>query len=236
MCVIDACGKYIGDINSLKLKDMNDNSNELSTAHKIKAKFIAYFDSVVSITPNTFQMGVCKLDYDDNSNTLTVHLRRPGLLIGTAGATLNALKEHLNCNIQIIEVLLGETDTVKLQVGKQGTRLKKTDLIIPTMQPNIRVGSKVVFVDGSYTMSLVDGQLTKKLLGLSNEIYDVVAINVPCPSDTECIDDVLLHSNNCIVHDASDNSYHFCSHLNIRSIKGIESDAPYTLKGADYDL
>jgi len=32
--------------------------------------------------PNTYQMGVCKLDYDELKNELTVHLRRPGILIG----------------------------------------------------------------------------------------------------------------------------------------------------------
>jgi ribosomal protein S3 len=33
-----------------------------------------------------------------------VHLRRPGLLIGKGGRTINALAEYLDCKIDIVEV------------------------------------------------------------------------------------------------------------------------------------
>jgi len=56
--------------------------------------------------PNTYQMGVCKLDYDEVKNELTVHLRRPGILIGKAGRTINKLEELIGCKIKIIEVNL----------------------------------------------------------------------------------------------------------------------------------
>lgn len=39
-------------------------------------------------------MGVCKLEYKNNK--LTVHLRRPELLIGKGGKTIDALAEHLD--------------------------------------------------------------------------------------------------------------------------------------------
>jgi len=49
-------------------------------------------------------MGVCKLEFEEETNILTVHLRRPGLLIGKAGSTIIKLKEYLECDIKIEEV------------------------------------------------------------------------------------------------------------------------------------
>jgi ribosomal protein S3 len=55
----------------------------------IKSLFVTYFDG-----------------WDEQSDTLTVHLRHPGLLIGRAGSTINALQKYLDCNIKVIEVNL----------------------------------------------------------------------------------------------------------------------------------
>ena len=49
-------------------------------------------------------MGICKLDYNVNTNKLTISLRRPGLLIGKGGRTIDKLKEWLECEIAIIEI------------------------------------------------------------------------------------------------------------------------------------
>lgn len=106
--------------------------------------------------------------------------------------------------------------------------MKKSDLVIPELQPNIEIGSQVVFVDGSFTMSLINGKYIHTTLGVSDDIFTVIAINVPCPSE-EC-DDALGYSNNCIVYNPIDNSYHFCSRINIRSIRKLGSDIPYVLK------
>ena len=76
----------------------------------IKSLFETYFDGCYDVepqelgAPSTFSMGVCKLDYNKKENTLTVHLRRPGLLIGKAGRTINNLKKWLECEVSIIEV------------------------------------------------------------------------------------------------------------------------------------
>lgn len=76
----------------------------------IKSSFITYFDGCFNMEPhelsrpNTYSMGVCKLDYDVEKNILTVHLRRPGLLIGKGGRTINDLKKWLECDIEIVEV------------------------------------------------------------------------------------------------------------------------------------
>jgi len=77
----------------------------------IKNKFILFFDGCYGIDSvendlNTFTMGVCKLDYNENDNILTVYLRRPGLLIGKAGTTIDAIQKFLNCKIYIKEVSL----------------------------------------------------------------------------------------------------------------------------------
>jgi hypothetical protein len=76
-----------------------------------KSLFETYFDGCYGIdptpnTPSTYSMGVCKLKYVESTNTLVVHLRRPGLLIGKAGVTINTLSSYLDCNIEIIEVNL----------------------------------------------------------------------------------------------------------------------------------
>ena len=78
-------------------------------AKKIKRSFLIYFDGCYGIDPventlDTFTMGVCKLQHINN--TLTVYLRRPGLLIGKGGSTINALEKYLDCKIKIIEVNL----------------------------------------------------------------------------------------------------------------------------------
>jgi len=76
---------------------------------EIKNEFLNYFDGNYGIEPepntsNTFTMGVCKLEYDKEANELTVHLRRPGLLIGKKGWIIDALTNHLECKIKVIEV------------------------------------------------------------------------------------------------------------------------------------
>lgn len=74
-----------------------------------KSLFITYFDGCYGVdpepnTPSTFAMGVCKLEYSEDDTKLTVHLRRPGLLIGKGGRTIDALQKHLDINIGIVEV------------------------------------------------------------------------------------------------------------------------------------
>ena len=93
-------------MSKIKFEDAIHNSK------KIKSLFITYFDGsyCIDVTPNTsntYAMGVCKLEYNNDKNVLTVHLRRPGLLIGKAGRTIDALKKYLDCDIKIVEVNLG---------------------------------------------------------------------------------------------------------------------------------
>jgi hypothetical protein len=76
-----------------------------------KSLFITHFDGCYGFdaepnTPSTYAMGVCKLDYIEKENRLMVHLRRPGLLIGKGGETINTLSERLGINIGIVEVNL----------------------------------------------------------------------------------------------------------------------------------
>jgi len=78
---------------------------------KIKSLFVTYFDGCHGVEPqintsSTYSMGICKLDFNEKENILYVHLRRPGLLIGKQGSTINALEKHLECKIKLIEVHL----------------------------------------------------------------------------------------------------------------------------------
>ena len=107
--------------------------------------------------------------------------------------------------------------------------MKKSDLILPSSPSNIRVGSRVVFIDGSYTLSLMGDTLIHTSLGLSNDIFKVVAVNVQLPSDESYIN-YLISSNNCIVRNEEDGTYHFCSDINIHNIQHIGSDKSFILK------
>lgn len=76
---------------------------------KIKILFSIFFDGVYDIEPfentsNTYSMGVCKLEYNEKRNVLTVHLRRPGLLIGKGGNTIDRLEKYIGCKVSIVEV------------------------------------------------------------------------------------------------------------------------------------
>lgn len=53
---------------------------------------------------DSWRLGICKLELKEDG--LHVWLRRPGLLIGKAGRTLEKFEEHLDVNILIHEVLL----------------------------------------------------------------------------------------------------------------------------------
>lgn len=52
----------------------------------------------------TFAMGVTKINYDSNDNTLHVYLRRPGLLIGKGGSNIDKLRKYIESEIKIHEV------------------------------------------------------------------------------------------------------------------------------------
>lgn len=76
-----------------------------------KSLFLIYFDGCYGVdselnVPSTYSMGVCKLEYVKAENKLIVHLRRPGLLIGKGGRTIEALQKYLDCKLEIIEVNL----------------------------------------------------------------------------------------------------------------------------------
>ena len=79
-------------------------------ASYMKSIFETYFDGCYGVepqhedNPSTFSMGVCKLEYNEEDEILMVHLRRPGLLIGKAGRTINALQEWLECKVHITEI------------------------------------------------------------------------------------------------------------------------------------
>jgi hypothetical protein len=86
---------------------MPRSSTETKNSTRLKSLFQTYFDGCYGIDPepnthSTFAMGVCKLEYKDNE--LIVHLRRPGLLIGKGGCTIDALSKQLDCKIGIVEV------------------------------------------------------------------------------------------------------------------------------------
>ena len=75
-----------------------------------KRHFIIAMDGVTNATPpmfyslNTFILGVTNLDYEDGE--LHVWLRRPGLLIGKQGRTLDAVEKRIGVKIKIHEVNL----------------------------------------------------------------------------------------------------------------------------------
>ena len=84
-------------------------TNETHKSKRIKSLFETYFDGCYGVdaqenVSNTYAMGICKLEYNDNKNILTVHLRRPGLLIGKQGRIIEEVEKYLECKIKIIEI------------------------------------------------------------------------------------------------------------------------------------
>lgn len=84
---------------------------ETNKSKEIKMSFVTYFDGCRWVEkrkdiPSTYEMGICKLEYKEKENELTVYLRRPGLLIGYHGETIKATEKYLGCKIKIVEVNL----------------------------------------------------------------------------------------------------------------------------------
>ena len=82
-------------------------SPECENSKRLKSLFLTYFDGCYGVDaepnrPSTFAMGICKLEYKENE--LKVYLRRPGLLIGKGGCTIDALSKQLDCKIGLVEV------------------------------------------------------------------------------------------------------------------------------------
>lgn len=53
---------------------------------------------------STFYLGIVYVMYEEEYNELHVWLRRPGLLIGKAGSTINKVEEMLDVKVKIHEV------------------------------------------------------------------------------------------------------------------------------------
>jgi len=84
-------------------------TSETQKSKRIKSLFETYFDGCYGVdaqetVSNTYAMGICKLEYSDSTNILTVHLRRPGLLIGKQGRIIEEVEKYLKCKIKIIEI------------------------------------------------------------------------------------------------------------------------------------
>lgn len=84
-------------------------TSETKKSKRIKSLFETYFDGCYGVdtqeyVSNTYVMGICKLDYNEKKNILTVHLRRPGLLIGKQGRIIEDVEKYLKCKIKIIEI------------------------------------------------------------------------------------------------------------------------------------
>lgn len=77
----------------------------------------------------------------------------------------------------------------------------KSDLILPNVPAPITIGQKVVFIDGSFTLSILNDshELKPSYTGLSNDIWTVIATNVTCPSIRRDENHILSTNNNCIV-------------------------------------
>ena len=97
--------KHINEYANKNGADLTEADTKKEEA-RIKHLFLSYFDDPCRINtePSTYNMGVCKLEYGYMSNVLTVYLRRPGLLIGTAGKTIDKVSDWMGCEIKIVEV------------------------------------------------------------------------------------------------------------------------------------
>lgn len=70
--------------------------------------FELFFDGCYMVKPDvtkcdTYTMGVSLIQYNEENDTLTVFLRRPGLIVGKGGETIDKLKAYLGCEVNIKE-------------------------------------------------------------------------------------------------------------------------------------
>ena len=84
---------------------MYDESNE----YKIRMHFLNLIDGGYDFEPvfegiNSFRVGICKLEFINN--VFHIYLRRPGLLIGKKGETINKISKELNVKIHLHEINL----------------------------------------------------------------------------------------------------------------------------------
>ena len=91
-----------------------------------------------------------------------------------------------------------------------------------TLEALIEVGSKVKFVDGSYTLTIKNKsfKMTHEFEGLRTDVVTVVAVNIPCPTDVSVVSEALNYQNNCIVM-TDEGDVIFCSHINIVNVKPL---------------
>jgi len=112
--------------------------------------------------------------------------------------------------------------------------LKKSMLRIPIkgLSAPIKVGSQVVFTDGSWALGIPHNEmeLCDMTLGLSDDIWTVVAINVSCPTNIpNKLESCTRAFNNCIVKN-NEGDIAFCSPgINIVNIKHLCDSSEYRL-------
>lgn len=98
---------------------------------------------------------------------------------------------------------------------------RKDNKVRSYLKDFIKVGSKVIVVDGSY---MLDSEL-KKVHGIdfhngdSYELLEVIGVNTPVPTKPSIgIEDVLTVQNNCIIK-GGDGRVYFCSGVNLEVFK-----------------
>lgn len=87
--------------------------------------------------------------------------------------------------------------------------------------PNIRVTDAVRIVDGSYMLTVENGNLTDYssidgFPGLCKDIFIVAAINTPVPTGYTNV--CLEYQNNCIIVNSRTGVQWFCSSINIKKV------------------
>lgn len=93
---------------------------------------------------------------------------------------------------------------------------------------NIEEGDWVMIKDGSYMVGIQhnsfryneDSHGHRLSPGLREDIFHVLAVNVPCPNEIRRdLNPPLIHSNNCIIKSLNNKDIFFCSSTNIVTLK-----------------
>ncbi len=87
-----------------KMKTIDD-----ANTGEIKRRFLEIIDGVFGDPPifegiDSFRLGICKLECIDS--ILHIYLRRPGLIIGKGGFTINSITDKLGVPIVLHTVIL----------------------------------------------------------------------------------------------------------------------------------
>ena len=89
-----------------RAKEIEEKEDKLKS---LRTKFLSLCDGEYGFEPeesfpSSYEMGVCDFDINGDTGRFVIYLRRPGILIGKQGKTIEKMEKLLECKIEIKEI------------------------------------------------------------------------------------------------------------------------------------